>query len=81
MWDNEVKKELVAIGHKIIVAAYHVINNKQVYKEPQLHDNPRKQGKQIRNYLNRLKELGVDVGYWEDKRQEGRFFTEQQVRT
>ena len=75
------KKALVAVGHKIIVAAYHVIKNKQVYKEPQLHDNPRKQGKQIRNYLNRLRELGVDVGNLEDKIQEGRFFTEQQVRT
>jgi len=30
--------------------------------------------------MNRLKELGVDVGVLEDKIQEGRFFTEQQAR-
>ena len=75
------KKALVAVGHKIIVAVYHVMNNNEAYKEPQLHDSPRKQNKKIRNCLNRLKDLGVDVGNLEDKIQEGRFFTEQQVRT
>lgn len=75
------KKALVAVGHKIIVAVYHVIKNKQAYQEPQLHDNPRKQNKRIRNYLNRLKELGIDTGNLEDKIQQGRFFTEQQART
>jgi hypothetical protein len=72
------KKALVAVGHKIIVAVYHVIKNKEAYKEPQLHDNPKKQDKRIRNYLNRLKELGVEVGTLEDRIQEGRFFTELQ---
>jgi hypothetical protein len=70
------KKALVAVGHKIIVAVYHVIKDKQPYKEPKLHDNPKTQSKRIRNYLNRLKELGVEVGALEDKIQEGRFFTE-----
>ena len=74
------KKALVAVGHKIIVAAYHVMNNKEVYKEPQLHDSPRKQNKKIRNYLNRLKDLGVETGSLEDIIQQGRFFTEQQAR-
>ncbi|CDN30138.1 hypothetical protein BN938_2828 [Mucinivorans hirudinis] len=56
------KRALVAIGHKIIVAAYFILLNKQPYREPELHDkNPRKQKKQIRNYLNRLSALGVDV--------------------
>ena len=76
------KKALVAVGHKIIVAVYHVINKKEAYKEPKLHDNPKKQNKRIRNYLNRLKELGVEVGVLEDRIQEGRFFTElQKART
>ena len=70
------KKALVAVGHKIIIAVYHVIKDKQSYKEPKLNDNPKKQNKQIRNYMNRLKELGVDVGVLEHKIQEGRFFTE-----
>ena len=34
------KKALVAVGHKIIVAVYHVVRDKQAYKEPKLHDNP-----------------------------------------
>ncbi|CDN31772.1 hypothetical protein BN938_1692 [Mucinivorans hirudinis] len=39
-----------------------ILLNKQPYREPELHDhNPRKQKKQIRNYLNRLSALGVDV--------------------
>jgi len=46
-----------------------------------LNDNPKKQNRQIRNYLNRLKDLGMDVGVLEDKIQEGRFFTEPQART
>jgi len=72
------KKALVAVGHKIIVAVYHVIKKKEAYKEPKLHENPKKQNKRIRNYINRLKELGVEVGVLEDKIQEGRFFTELQ---
>ena len=72
------KKALVAVGHKIIVAVYHVIKKKEAYKEPKLHENPKKQNKRIRNYINRLKELGVEVGVLENKIQEGRFFTELQ---
>lgn len=46
------KKALVAVGHKIIIAAYHVIKNKEAYKEPELHNNPRKTRKQIKNYMS-----------------------------
>jgi len=55
------KKALIAVGHKIIVAAYHIIKNKEAYQEPVLHDNPRKQKKQIKYYLNKLKELGIKI--------------------
>lgn len=55
------KKALVAVGHKIIIAAYHVIKNKEAYKEPILHNNPKKKNKKIKSYLERLKELGVEV--------------------
>jgi hypothetical protein len=72
------KKALVAVGHKIIIAVYHVLKDKQPYKEPKLHDNPKKTDKKIRNYLNRLKELGVETGTLEEKIKEGRFFTELQ---
>jgi transposase len=68
------KKALVAVGHKIIVAAYHVIKDKEAYKEPKLHDDQRKKNKQVKNYLNKLKDLGIEVNL--DFENEGRFFTE-----
>ena len=55
------KKALVAVGHKIIIAAYHIIKNKEAYKEPKLNNSPKKQTKQIKNYLKKLKELGREV--------------------
>lgn len=55
------KKALVAVGHKIIIAAYHVIKNKEAYKEPPLHNNPKKKIKKINNYLSKLKEMGVEI--------------------
>lgn len=75
------KKALIAVGHKIIVAAYHVIKDKQAYKEPVLHNNLKRTKKQIRNYLNRLKELGIENTILESIEEtiKGRFFTEQQV--
>jgi transposase len=74
------KKALVAVGHKIIVASYHVIKDKQAYKEPELHNNPKRTNKQIRNYMNRLKELGLDNSLMEALQEtlQGRIFTEQQ---
>jgi len=55
------KKALVAVGHKIIIAVYHVIKNKETYREPVLQDNPRKQKKQVKYHLNKLKELGIEI--------------------
>jgi transposase len=68
------KKALVAVGHKIIVAVYHVIKNQESYKEPVLHENQRKQKKQINYYLKKLKDLGIEVN-----NSGGRFFTETQM--
>jgi len=51
----------MAVGHKIIIAAFFVIKNKEAYKEPLLNDNPKRKSKQIKNYLARLKELGIEV--------------------
>lgn len=55
------KKAIVAVGHKIIIASYHVIKNKEVYKEPVLHNNPKRRAKQVNNLLNKLSDLGVVV--------------------
>jgi transposase len=56
------KKALVAIAHKILVAAYFILKDRTSYQEP---DNEawvqkRKQA-QIRSYLKRLHELGVNA--------------------
>lgn len=75
------KKALVAVGHKIIVAAYFIILNKETYKEPELHDKPKKKRKQTKNYLNRINGLGISDEQLKellDRRIKGRIFTEQQ---
>ena len=57
------KKALVAIGHKIIVATYHIIKNKVAYQEPVLHthNDIKRKNKQVRSYLAKLKELGIEI--------------------
>lgn len=55
------KKAIVAVGHKIIIASYHIIKNKEAYKEPILHNNPKRRNKQVNNLLNKLKELGFEI--------------------
>lgn len=55
------KKALMAIGHKIIIAAYFVLRDKTEYKEPVLNDDPKRKNRQIQNYIARLKELGYEV--------------------
>jgi hypothetical protein len=51
----------VAIGHKIIIAVYHILKYKEAYKEPKLDNNPKKKTKKVKNYLTKLKELGFEV--------------------
>lgn len=62
-WEEEVKKRaLVAIGHKILVAAYFILKDKTAYKElgGDYLDN-RKKDRQIQMHLDKLKELGVKL--------------------
>jgi len=66
------------VAHKIIIASYHIIKDKVPCKEPELNPHPKKRNKQIKNYLNRLKQLGVDLSMEEiEQKSEDRFFTEQ----
>lgn len=52
------KKALVAVGHKIIVACYHVLDKLEKYKEPDLNPKTGKaRKKSIRNYLNKIDKL------------------------
>ncbi len=54
------KKALVAVGHKIIVATWHILKNGEKYKEPDLNPKTEKaRKKSIRNYLNRIEALRV----------------------
>lgn len=69
------KKALVAVGHKISIAVFHVIKKLEAYREPVLHDNPRKQKKQVKYHLKKLKDLGVEIN---NNNAGGRFFTEAQ---
>ncbi len=56
------KKALIAVGHKILIAAYYIIQDQVAYKElgSDYLDNKRK-NKQIQHHLKRLKELGLDA--------------------
>lgn len=52
---------MVAVGHQILVSAYFILRNVEPYKEPVLHDNPKRRNRKIKNYLSKLKELGVKI--------------------
>lgn len=56
------KRALIAIGHKILCAAYHMLKDKDVYHElgKDYLDRKRKKN-QIQSYLDKLKNLGVEV--------------------
>lgn len=56
------KRALIAVGHKIIIAAYFILKNKETYKElgGDYLDKMTKE-KQIKRHLQRLRDLGVDV--------------------
>lgn len=56
------KRALVAVGHKILIAAYYILKNKVEYKEMGAdYLQELKKDKQISKHLQLLKELGVDV--------------------
>jgi len=51
----------VAVAHHLVVSIYFVIRNKESYKEPVLHENPKRREKQIKTHLAKLKELGLEI--------------------
>ncbi len=58
------KKAVVAIAHKIIIAAYHVLKNKEAYKEPLLQEKKaieKKKQKEIQKHILQLSSLGFTV--------------------
>ena len=56
------KRALVAIGHKILIAAYFILKDKVAYKELGAEFlQELKKEKQIKRHIQLLKDLGVDV--------------------
>ena len=53
------KKALVAIAHKILVAAYFVLKRREAYREPTIKEISRE--KQIQKHLKKLAELGLEI--------------------
>lgn len=56
------KRALIAIGHKILIAAYFILKDKTEYKElgsTYLVDS--KKDKRIKRYMKLLKEMGAEV--------------------
>lgn len=56
------KKALIAVGHKILKAAYFILKNKETYKElGGDYLDKKTKAKQIKRHLQQLRRLGVDV--------------------
>ena len=56
------KRALIALGHKILCAAYFIIKNKEAYKELGTdYLESKKKKNQIQSYLDKLKKLGIEV--------------------
>lgn len=56
------KRALIAVGHKILIAAYHIIKDKVAYKDLGYdYIDSRKRKNQVQSYLDKLRNLGVEV--------------------
>ena len=56
------KRALIAVGHKILIAIYHVLKNKEKYKELGVKFLEEKKIKnKIKNINQQLKELGYET--------------------
>lgn len=58
------KKALIAVSHKIIIATYHILKNKEEYKEPLLQitkATAKRKQKEIQKSVMQLTNLGFSV--------------------
>ena len=56
------KRALIAVAHKILIAAYHILEKKEEYKElGGKYLAKLKKDKKIQRHLHQLRELGVDI--------------------
>jgi hypothetical protein len=56
------KRALIAVGHKILIAAYFILKDRTAYKDlgAGFLDDKRKVN-QIQHHLKRLRELGLEI--------------------
>jgi hypothetical protein len=56
------KRALIAVGHKILIAAYYIMQDKVAYKELGAeYLQEIKKEKQIKRHIQLLKEMGVEI--------------------
>ena len=56
------KRALIAVGHKILIAAYFILKDKVKYKELGAEFlQEKKKDKQAKYYLKKLKDLGFEI--------------------
>ncbi len=56
------KRALIAVGHKIIIAIYYILKGKIPYNDLGYNYlNERKKKNQVQSYIDKLKNLGVNV--------------------
>jgi len=56
------KRALIAIGHKILIATYFILKDREPYKElGSEYLQSRNKNKKVNRYLKYLKEMGVEV--------------------
>jgi len=56
------KRALIAVGHKIIIATYHILKEKIPYKDLGYNYlGERKKKNQVQSYIDKLKNLGVEI--------------------
>lgn len=56
------KRALIAVGHKILIAAYHILDQKTSYKELGYdYLESRRKHKLSDRYLRKLRDMGLDI--------------------
>jgi hypothetical protein len=56
------KRTLIAIGHKILIASYFILKDREPYKELGAeYLQSRNKNKKVNRYLKYLREMGVEV--------------------
>lgn len=56
------KRALIAVGHKILTAAYHILKDKVAYKELGYdYVDPKRKASQVQSYIDRLRNLGMEI--------------------